>query len=101
MPTVKKNMALAENSGFSGAAITANPLGKLKTKPITNPCIVQCFILNRLMPIAKPINVRLSMMLKAINSGNSCSLDARLQHTIPDNRPNNVAIANLFIFSVF
>lgn len=91
-------MVPAAMPAFSGPNIALNPMGRLNRKPITRPCMAQCFIGKRLIPIPKPNNVRPAMMDTPSHGIISLEpLQAKPKQTNPKTKPLIVATINLFM----
>ena len=75
-------------------------MGRLKMNPMMMPCSHH-FILKTLIPMAKPIRVRLRMVEMTKYQGVGPPEEARAQQTIPDITPKNVAIRILRLLHMF
>lgn len=97
---VETTIMVLENSGFSGANKPPKASGRLYKNPINKPCNDQC-IFNALIPMVKPISVRLAIICNDTAKGNSPELHANPKQTNPNANPARVAIIILFILVVF
>jgi len=71
IPTVLINIIVGVKSGCSPAIKPLNAIGKLNKKPMTIPLIAQWPMRQQLMPMAKPIRVRLAIIWAAIGQASS------------------------------